>query len=114
MATFTKILTILIVIMFSCSPKINVPRLMPVTGRAIVVDAFRYYNGRIFVVKSEIIPGGGYWDAATREPRRKRVWVEIYAAVNHRIELIRIIRATIVPAKPETWEFKEFDGEINK
>lgn len=62
-------------------------------------------DGRIFIVRSEIIPGQYYWEGATVVPKRKRVWMEVYAAVNGRIVLVKIIRAKCIPAKPEEWEW---------
>ena len=62
-------------------------------------------DGKVFVVKSEIVPGKYYWEGSTVVPKRKRVWMEIYAAINNRIVLVKVIEAKCIPAKPEGWEW---------
>jgi len=81
----------------------------PIVGPNIVVEAFRFSDGNIYIVKSEIIPGGYYYDGAIRRISHKRVWCEIYGAFGNRIKLYKIVMGTIIPAKPETWKFEDFD-----
>ena len=83
----------------------------PAATGNIVVEAFRFQGGRIFVAKSEIIPGKYYWEGSTAVPKRKRVWIEIYVAVGNQIVLYKTINAKCVPAKPESWEFEENEKE---
>ncbi len=109
-----KYLAIFFLLMVSCSMPLHVPRVAPAAVVGKNIEGFRLYNGAIFIVRSEIVTGGNYWESSTREPQRKRVWLEIYIAKDNRIILYKIIRAKIIPAQPETWDFKEFDGEIKK
>jgi len=101
-----KIIIIVLVIMFSCSMPLVIPKLEPQTGN-ICVEAFRFCNGKIYVVRSEVVPGKFYVEAGVRAPHRKRVWMEIYVADGRKIILYRIINAKKIPAKPEGWEFEK-------
>ena len=92
--------------MFSCSMPIVVPNMTPQTGR-VCVEAFRYYNGRIYVVKSELMKAERFIEASTYVPKRKRIWIEIYVSDGHKIILYKIINAKKTPAKPEEWEFEK-------
>jgi len=114
MIKILKCLAIFFLFMISCSMPIHVPNVAPASARNEIIEAFRLYNGAIFIVKSEVIPGENYWESSTRTPRRVRVWMEIYIAKDNRIVLYKIIRAKLIPAKPEMWDFKEFDSEIKK
>lgn len=109
-----KYLAIFFLLMVSCSIPLHIPKVSPAAAIGESIEGFRLYSGAIFVVKSEIIAGGNYWESSTRTPRRVRVWMEIYVAKNNRIVLYKIIRAKLIPAKPEAWDFKEFDSEIKK
>lgn len=79
--------------------------MMPAANSNVRIEGFRHRDGMIFVVKSEIIPGKYFWEGATAIPKRKRVWMEVYAAVQGRIELIKVYEAKCIPAKPEGWEW---------
>lgn len=105
MPKLIKCLIIFVLLMVSCSLPIRIPRMAPAVTQNVVLEAFRLVDGKIFIVKSEIITGQYYWEGATATPKRKRVWMEIYAAVNGRIVLVGAIEARCVPAKPEEWEW---------
>lgn len=113
MPKFLKIVAMFVVAMFSCSIPIIPPKVAPAISVNVVIEAVTLYHGRVFILKSTIIPGVEYWNASGRIPARKRVWVEVYAAVNGHIEIVKILDAKRIPAKPEMWEFKEFEKEIN-
>ena len=109
MSKLVKVAVIFILLMVSCALPIRIPNMMPAANSNVCIEAFRHRDGMIFVVKSEVIPGEFYFEGATRVPKRKRVWMEIYASVKGRIELIKIYEAKCVPAKPEEWEW-----DVNK
>lgn len=100
----TIILLVSIVLLwplFAIAPKIE-----PMTGN-VRIEAFRYYVGKIYVVKSEIIPTKKYSIGHPIIATRKRVWLEIYVADGRKIILYKIINAKLIPAKPEVWEFEK-------
>jgi hypothetical protein len=105
MTKLVKVTVIFILLMVSCAMPIRIPNMMPAANSNVCIEAFRLRDGMIFVVKSEIVPGKYYWEGSTAVPKRKRVWMEIYAAVNGRIELIKVYEAKCIPAKPEGWEW---------
>ena len=101
-----KTMAVIVIVLFSCSMPLVVPKMTPQTGN-ICVEAFRLYSGKIYVVRSEVIPGQFYFEGATRSPKRVRVWMEIYVADGRKIILYKIINAERIPATPEGWEFEK-------
>ena len=113
MIKIAKLVAIFIVAMFSCSISTIPPKMTPASSGGITIEGMRLYNGRLFILKSMVFPGGKYWRTANVIPAIKRCWVEIYTSVNGRIVLYKIMEARKIPAQPESWELKEFKKEIN-
>lgn len=108
MKNVVRMAVIFLLISLSCSPYLRQPMLIPTTDNPIVVEAVRLYVGKLYIVKSEVIPGEFYYESSTKIPKRKRVWMEIYGAENNRIKLVMIIEAKLVPSQPEQWRFDDF------
>jgi hypothetical protein len=106
MKRILKVLAIGTLFVLSCSMPTRIPQVAPALNKKICIEAFRHQDGMIYVVKSEMVPGEFYWDGATSTPKRKRVWMEVYASVGGRIELINVYEAKCIPAKPESWEWE--------
>ena len=93
----------IIIVMFSCAMPIVVPKMEPPTGN-VCIEAFRFYCGAIYVLKSELLPPKKYTETSMYVPSRKRIWLEIYVADGRKIILYKIINAK---KTPERWEFEK-------
>ena len=114
MGKLVKVTVIFILLMVSCALPIRIPNMMPAANSNVCIEGFRHRDGFIFVVKSQVIPGEFYFEGATRVPKRKRVWMEVYAAIKGRIELIKVYEAKCIPAKPEGWEWDTNEENKNE
>lgn len=98
--------------MLTCAAITVPPQISSVEECEVIIEAFRYYNGMIFVVKSEILLPKYYYYAKTIEPRRKRVWMEVYISDGMKIILYKVVRAKIIPAKPESWDWEYYSKDF--
>jgi len=107
MKTLGRMAVVALLVMLSCHPYSMPPKLYP-DNPTVIIEAIRLYMGKLYVVKSEILPGEYYWESSTKVQRRKRVWLEIYVAEEHKIKLYMVVPAKMRKAQPETWRFPPF------